>query len=576
MSYLFRFCFLLVTCVVATSFDQSLSALAQPFRTMDGSGNNVANPSWGQAETALQRLSPHGYPDGIGTVMLQSPARPNARAISNAMFAQTSAIDSARGLSSGVWQWGQFLDHDIDLSPGNDSEAHMIMAPLNDPYGMSMIPMHRSAVSSGTGELRQQTNAITSYIDASNVYGADLTRAAALRLGQGGRMLTSANNLLPTSDMAGLDTLFMDGGGNPSTMFVAGDVRANEQLGLTAMHTLFVREHNRIADALANMSAYDAIADDELIYQKARTIVGAQMQAITYNEFLPMLLGDFAPAAADYDYDINTDASIANEFSTALFRVGHTMLNENLILAAEQGNVLGEIPLREAFFTGSSVLEDSPELIDKLLMGLATQTAQEIDAKLVDDVRNFLFAPHAGMGFDLAALNIERGRDHGLADYNSMRAAYASIMSGVEGFDSVDLSPVVSFAELPTDAATISVLMSMYDSVDNIDPWVMAIAEQHVQGTSVGPLVLAGLVDQFTRLRDGDAHFYMGNDYLWSDEVAAIVDFDDLHLMDIVSWNTEMKSSPMNFFSITPVPEPSTFVLLLGGVMFAWLRHRTA
>lgn len=557
-------------------FGLSSAALSQPFRTINGNGNNVSNPSWGQADIALQRLSPNGYPDGLGETFLQPPARPNARAISNALFAQDTVIDSARGLSSGVWQWGQFLDHDIDLSPGNTAEPHMIMAPANDPYGMSMIPMHRSAVSSGNGELRQQTNAITSYIDGSNVYGSDLDRANALRSGQGGRMLTSANNLLPTSDMAGLDSFFMDGGGNPSTMFVAGDVRANEQLGLTAMHTLFVREHNRIADALAGMPDYDPVADDELIYQKARTIVGAQMQAITYNEFLPMLLGDFAPMASDYQYDPNTDASIANEFSTALFRVGHTMLNENLLLAGEQGNVVGQIPLREAFFTGSSVLADSPELVDKLLMGLATQTAQEIDANLVDDVRNFLFAPHAGMGFDLAALNIERGRDHGLADYNAMRGAYESLMAGVDGFDGVDLGQASSFAELATDPATIAALESMYDNVDNIDPWVMAIAEQHVQGTSVGPLVLAGLVDQFTRLRDGDSHFYMGNDYFWSDEVAAIVDFDDLHFMDVVSWNTAMKNSPMNFFSINPVPEPSSFLLLAGAAVLVALGRRKA
>ena len=97
----------------------------------------------------------------------------------------------------------------------------------------------------------------------------------------------------------------------------------------------------------------------------------------------------------------------------------------------------------------------------------------------------------------------------------------------------------------------------------------MALAENHVDGTSMGSLLLAGLADQFTRIRDGDSYFYMGNDYLWSDEVAAIVDFDDLKLMDIVAWNTDMKNSPMDFFNAVPVPEPNSVILLaiaLGGI----------
>lgn len=550
--------------------------VAQPFRTIDGTGNNALNPDWGTTDSQLLRMSPADYPDGVGDAFLSPPARPNARVISNTMSAQVGVNDSAAGLTSGVWQWGQFLDHDIDISFGNSSEPHVILAPADDPYGMSMIPMHRSESINCSGCVREQTNGITSFIDASNVYGSDAVRAAALRSGYGGRMRVSTGNLLPTSDTPGLEDLFVDNGGNPEVMFVAGDVRANEQLGLTAMHTLFVREHNRIAGALATRPEYDAVADDELIYLKARSIVGAQMQAITYNEFLPMLLGEFSPQATDYNYDPNVNAGIANEFSTAMFRVGHTMLNENLLLATEQGQVVGEVPLREAFFTGADELTSSSSYIDKLLMGLAVQTAQEIDTQIVDDVRNFLFAPQGGIGFDLAALNIERGRDHGLADYNTLRASYQAAMSGVAGFENIDLASADEFADLPMDSSTLASLQSLYDSVDNVDPWIGALAETHVDGTSVGPLVLAALVDQFTRLRDGDSYFYTGDSYFWSDEVSSIVDFDDLRLMDIISWNTDMKNSPMDFFQGRPVPEPASVLvaLLLFGCGVACRRKR--
>ena len=184
------------------------------------------------------------------------------------------------------------------------------------------IPFSRSNFAAGTGvpgTPREQVNQITSYIDASNVYGSDDARAGELRSNIGGKLKTSSGNL------RALNT-----GGFPNTnenpfvpaeqLFLSGDMRANEQVGLTAMHTLFVREHNSLADLIAvkhfagqNLSDPAVVAE---IDQTARMIVGAQMQAITYNQFLPAMLGPIAITPYTC-YDPRIDATVANQSTPA-------------------------------------------------------------------------------------------------------------------------------------------------------------------------------------------------------------------------------------------------------------------
>ncbi len=115
--------------------------------------------------------------------------------------------------------------------------------------------------------------------------------------------------------------------------------------------------------------------------------------------------------------------------------------------------------------------------------------------KVIDDVRNFLFGQPGQGGFDLAALNIQRGRDHGLADYNSVRAAYG-------------LPRVHQFSDITSDSTLQQQLKQLYGSVDNIDLSVGGLAEDHLPGASIGPLFARIIADQFTRLRDGDRFWY--------------------------------------------------------------------
>ncbi len=528
------------------------------FRSIDGTGNNLTNPTWAMAGAELLRKAPAAYPgDGTGSTMLGAADRGDPRTISNAIFAQSATTSSNRGLSAGVWQWGQFLDHDLSLTVTNPAETTIMFVPQPDPYGMAMIPFTRSASYADGLGIRQQANTLTSWIDASMVYGSDDIRASALREHAGGRMLASAGGLsLPTNDLPGLGSVANDGGPlGASTLFVAGDIRANEQTGLTAIHTLFIREHNRLANELSSTYAGDASWNDERIYQTARRIVGAEVQAITYNEFLPALMGENSPKANDYAYNAAVNPTITTEFSSAFFRLGHSMLNENLLLADDNGAVVGALSLRDSFFKPQLVI-DSPELVDQALAGLMKQTANELDTKVIDGVRNFLFAPVGGMGTDLPALNIQRGRDHGLADYNTFRQAYG-------------LSAVASFSEITSDTSLATQLEAVYGDVNNIDAWVGALSEDHLADASVGELLTAALVDQFTRLRDGDRFFYAGDEYLWSNDIASMIDFDTLTMMDVLDWNTsmDMAAMPASFFMLAVVPEPSTLVMVVAGLL---------
>jgi hypothetical protein len=391
-----------------------------------------------------------------------------------------------------VWQWGQFLDHDLSLTVEMEpAESMDIPIPKGDRFfdpdgeGGRTIRFRRSAFRMTSGS-RQQVNSLSAYIDASHVYGSDPERARALRSLDGtGRLAVSSGDLLP------FNTGGFDNGPSPDpTFFLAGDVRANEQLGLTALHVLFVREHNFWADFFRG--AYPGL-DDDAIYERSRALVAAEMQAITYNEFLPVLLGpDALPPYRGYDPSVN--AGVSNEFAAAAFRVGHSMLPPELLRLDPAGQRIasGHVALADAFFAPQQIIEHG---IDPLLRGLLAQPAQEVDPHIVDGVRNFLFGAPGSGGFDLASLNLQRGRDHGLASFNEARRE-------------LGLRPVSSFAEINSDPKVQENLALAFVSVEEIDLWMGGLSEAHVPGALVGETFRTILVDQFRRSRDGDRFWY--------------------------------------------------------------------
>ncbi|WGZ93193.1 MAG: peroxidase family protein [Candidatus Thiothrix putei] len=496
------------------------------YRSIDGTGNNKKNPTWGSAGIQHKRSIPQDSSREPGGATEQR--LPNPRTISNAVAAQDGANTvNQKGLSDLFWMWGQFLDHDITETPTNTAEKAPIAIPAGDPQfdpegtGTASIQLSRSAATLDANGQRQQSNHITAFIDGSNVYGSDAEYASKLRTHEGGKLQMSAGDMMP-----------MENG-----QFIAGDVRSNENIGLTSMHTLWVREHNRLADEIAQKNPS---MSDEQIYQEARKVNVAQMQAITYNEFLPNLIGK--NAIPKYTgYKPNVDPSIDNAFATAAFRMGHTMLSPNLLRLDENGQTIeqGNVALRDAFFRPDKVMESG---IDPILRGAASQTAQAVDPMIVDDVRNFLF-PQGGL--DLAAVNIQRGRDHGLAGYGDTREA-------------LGLRPVNSFDSNVWREGFGDKLASVYDKPADVDLWVAGLAEKPVGDSLFGQTFTKIIGDQFTRLRDGDRFWY--ENQFSGKELQTI---KNTKLSDIIERNTDFDNVQKNAFvasnsHLSEQPQPTT------------------
>ncbi len=560
------------------------------FRTIDGSNNNPEG--LGKSKTQLTRLLnsayedgfdlPRGitsaYPEGDPRQIFLGPSRlPNPREISNAVSAQDRSVTNQLDASDWIWQWGQFLDHDLDLNVGG-SEAFFIPVDPNDPIsgrlppnsdfafaeipmldgsvdavvipflgdtaegglvpsdqilgsstnlttagsdfataiatvggpeaGTPFIPITRIIAAPGTGKPgspRQQINQSTSFIDGSQVYGADEELAMLLRANDGSGKLRSQNiggeELLPFDPEA------------QGVAFIAGDPRVDEQIALTATQTLFLREHNRIAEQLATrISSGDSdvislleasgLEKGDFIYESARKVVGAKIQFITYSEYLPLLLGK--DLVSHYEgYRSTVDPSISEEFANVSFRLGHSQLSSEIQRVDVSGNRVESISLGEAFLDPQEIIDDGA---DSLLRGLTSQVSQAVDNLLVDGVRNLLFSvgtdsPPTG-GFDLAAVNLQRGRDVGIPSYNQARTELGLKPAGA--FLSTD-----SQQGITTDPEVAARFASIYNSIDDVDFWIGGISEDPVNGGLVGELFSQILTSQFTRLRDGDRFFYL-------------------------------------------------------------------
>ena len=518
------------------------------YRTINGTCNNLNRPILAAAGTNFRRLIAPQYEDGVqqprGTLQKLDmgllgegpfdPPNPSAREASRNILQNRTIDDPIH--SHIIMQWGQFLDHDLDLAPEQSEEEcplescvvteeccpiSIVRDPDGDPtFGSEECMFFPRSVPScdvprGEFPPRDQFNALTHYIDASNVYGSSEEVASALREGRGGRLLVGpphapgAQPSLPLLPVEQTESpIFLTFCPPPNKQcYVAGDIRANEHLGLNIMHTIWMREHNRIVAELAKL---DSTLTDEELYQTARKIIGGVMQKIIFEDYLPEVLGAATVRQLILrgfrGFDPRVDPRIPNAFATATFRYGHSLIRPvfSRLGPGYRPISAGPLGLRESFYDPEQY--NISQGTDPILRGLLTENARRSDEFLNPVITNELFATDEDIGRDLAALNINRGRDHGLAPYPVWREFCIRFFK--EEFDII-VEPTFR-SEL-----TKLHLIRTYGSLDTVDlfPGGMAEAPFTLGGTEsiIGPTFTCIFIITFRGLSRGDRFFYLGD-----------------------------------------------------------------
>ncbi len=516
-------CLLCLMAVCAAGADllgtnSSQISLLKEFRPIGGSRNNLKNPDLdvvpGSPEIALTPLNfaPRTH-DGLIN-------GPNPRIISNVISGGTGA-NGQNGqttdpvASAWLYVFGQFVDHDLDLEETPlTSAAINILVPPGDPVfpsGTSIL-MTRDTRSPDTNTI---INTVAGYLDLSQLYGSTVEIATSLRNADGTLVTSDNGQALPVIN----DT------------FVTGDPRVMENPELTAVTTLFMREHNFWVRTLK--AGHPQWTGDQL-YNMAKAITTAEYQNIVYTEYLPLLIG---PVLGSYrGYNPNIDAQVTQEFSTAAFRL-HTQVSDTQEGLDNNGNVVFTESIAQAFFNTPEI--DESNGINPLIRAIGVDFSQATDVYVVAALRNLLFAGLVGGGIDeidLIAIDIQRERDVGLGTLNRTRQAI-----GLERYN--------SFADLTTDPVLQKNLQAVYGTIDNVDLFMGGLAEKHAPNAVVGPTFQAIIARQFQALRAGDRFFWMNQGF--NDETASMI--ANTTLADIIKRNTDTVNLQANVFIEAPL-----------------------
>uniref|UniRef100_A0A2M4DQF3 Putative oxidase/peroxidase n=1 Tax=Anopheles darlingi TaxID=43151 RepID=A0A2M4DQF3_ANODA len=516
------------SCAQATNCNTS-----SPYRTLDGSCNNLQNPSWGAANTVYERLIAADYGDGV-----KSPRKatngadlPSARTISMKLFGDENVLEPAFTLLS--MQFGQLVAHDMGFIRGGAdilpccSGGKLVSNPVprcypipvasDDPVmgsaGVQCLDFLRTITDCDTvpsscsnNKKAEQINSATSFLDLSLVYGNSVEENTPLRQFTGGLMKVERRNGSdwPPRNPQSSDACVLNNADD--ACYLTGDARANLSPHLAILHITFFREHNRIAKQLGLLNPP---WNDEKLFQEARRINIAEYQQIVYYEWLPNFLGwenmeergiiDEKDEATNF-YQADVNPTTLNSNANAAFRYFHSAAIGHLQLASENRTSDGDITFTD--HTLNPNILEAPCKYAQLSRGMSTQQMGKVDRNIDYELKNNFFKFGGPVGSDLRSIDIQRARDHGLPSYNKFRKWCK--LKKIKSF--ADLGSRLNSPKLP------ALFASVYTSVEDVELTVAGFFEEHLENSQAGETFQCILEEQFYRTRVGDRFFFETND----------------------------------------------------------------
>lgn len=531
----------------------------------DGWYNNLAHPSWGAIDNQLTRKAPASYGDGVYT--MNGEGRPSPRTLSQAFMKGEDGLGSLKNRTALSAFFGQVVSAEILMASEHGCPIEMHRIPIDkcdEMYdsnckGDTFMPFHRAQYDVKTGQSpnspREQLNRMTSWIDASFVYSTKEAWVNAMRTFRNGTFRMTGDPLLglppknvdriPLQNNPAPHVLRML---PPERMFLLGDPRVNQNPALLALGVVFYRWHN-VQAAFVQAQHPDWI--DEDVFQAARRRVIATMQSIIMYEYLPAFVGQEVSKYQGYKAYVHP--GISHVFQSAAFRFGHTLIPPGIYRRDRTCDYkptrTGGPALRLCSTWWDAQDEIDNNSIEEIIMGLSSQLAEREDAVFCSDVRNKLFGPMEFSRRDLAALNIMRGRDNGLPDYNTVRKCHNLEM--LQRFD--EINPTLN----ATNPEIFKKMEELYRDMANIDLYVGGMLES-VDGP--GPLFTKVIVSQFEHIRDSDRFWFENKEQgiLSDDEIEY---FRNIKLADVLYATTNITPSDVQknlFFWLDgdPCPQP--------------------
>ncbi|CAJ0831515.1 11050_t:CDS:10 [Entrophospora sp. SA101] len=541
-------------------------------RLLDGSDNNVNNPTPGTPQQNFQRNyppDPFFGPDGDSMIKTPSdnilnvqpvpnctdqlPANtyPMPRCISNIIanyrldkfdIAKAMSYRSKRRTSHLTTFFAEFVGYDL-ISSSNNLPDNPLYIPSDDATynsysynsatslpgqlsSLRSLPFNRSDfLSTATQKSKRNGyNNLTPFLDLSPIYGITAENAKSLREGNKGKLKTSGSESDPYP--------FKD----PTTgNYVLGTVgvRSNNIFTMS-IQTIWLREHNRLCDEL--YKKYGDGWNDDQYFEEARKWNIAFYQKVVVEEYLNVILGKQLPPYQKYDPGLTPGIDVF--FSTVTFRYGHSDMSDFFRIQDENGDTVIELPLQNV--TDTSLLEKFS--VARLLTSLSLQHQEEVDIFYSDATRN-IRSPEPNT-YDLIAFDSLRARDRGIGLYNDVRLAY-----GLTRKDSWE--SITSVKEIQ------NYLQQLYPNGTNqLEALVGARVEDHLNDSNFGELMSTSMITQFMTIRNSDRFWWENKENgLFTDDDRTITLRNKTTFRDIILRNlddTFQTLIPQNIWTVQP------------------------